>query len=226
MNSPGVLYLIRHGQTDGNGHHYVGWQDLALNATGRAQAVQLALAMASTPLDAIYSSPLQRAVLTAKTLASGRRSRDGQPLTLQLRPDLMEIHYGEFQGRGKHECPLRLKSQYAHERLPGGESLADVHARVVSLAPELVERLRSGESLAVVGHYRSNQLLCAHLAGQSFSEALADSSYRPSNADVLRLVWAGSAARAGSQRCEALPFGPEARSAPASSMGHLSRSEA
>jgi broad specificity phosphatase PhoE len=226
MNSTGVLYLIRHGQTDGNGHHYVGRQDLVLNAAGRVQAVQVALALAATPLDAIYASPLQRAALTAKTLARGRVARDGSALAVQLRPELMEIHYGEFQGRSKHDCPLRLKSTYSHERMPGGESLADVHARVVSIAPEFVERVRGGESLAVVGHYRSNQLLCAHLTGRSFSEALNDSSYRPRNGNVLRLVLAGPASRDGSQHCQALPFEPEARFAPVSRIEQFSRSEA
>ena len=52
----GKIYLIRHGETDSNlGHKFQGQMDLPLNATGLAQARQMAAYMADKKIDAIYS---------------------------------------------------------------------------------------------------------------------------------------------------------------------------
>ena len=48
----GTVVLVRHGRTDGNKHHYTGWEDLPLNPTGRAQAAAAAELLADVPVDA------------------------------------------------------------------------------------------------------------------------------------------------------------------------------
>ena len=68
LQRAGTLFLIRHGRTRGNGQHYVGWEDLELDATGLTQVDQLGQAMAAVHLDAIYCSPLIRARQTAQAL--------------------------------------------------------------------------------------------------------------------------------------------------------------
>jgi broad specificity phosphatase PhoE len=182
----GTLFLIRHGHTRGNGKHYVGREDLELDGIGHAQAEQLRQAFASEHLDAIYCSPLARARQTAESLIRfGRHER--RQLRLEERPDLMEIDYGELQGCSKAEHSLRLRQQYATERMPGGESLADVHARGGRIAVELAQRLRRGESVVVVAHYRSLQMLRAAIVGESLAAALARRDYKPGNGSVLRM---------------------------------------
>ncbi len=183
----GTLYLIRHGRTRGNGQHYVGWEDLELDATGQAQVDQLGQAMAAMRLDAIYCSPLARARQTAQALIHFGPTPQRRRLRLQERPELMEIHYGELQGLSKAEHSLRLRRDYTNRRLPGGESLADVHERAARFAIELRIRLHRGEALAVVAHYRSLQMLRGAIVGESLEAALARRDYRPGNGSVLRM---------------------------------------
>lgn len=77
------LYLIRHALTDCvNNHRLAGWTpDVHLNQQGRRQAEDLARRLAGTPLVAIYSSPLERAMETAQAISEPRslpvRVRDG-----------------------------------------------------------------------------------------------------------------------------------------------------
>src|SRR5260221_5341064 len=82
-----LLLFIRHGQTTWNIVHRLPGHlpGNELTDTGRGQAKRLAQALTDLPLSAIISSPLERAVDTAKYFAQGR------DLTIQLEPDLMDI---------------------------------------------------------------------------------------------------------------------------------------
>lgn len=137
-------------------------------------------------------------------------------MAFQPRRELMEINYGEFQGRLKHDHPLHLRLHHVFEPMPGGESLDDVYLRVCLIAPELLARLRLGQTLAVVGHYRSNQLLRGAVAGESFEVALARCNYKPANGSFLCLQFAGDA---GSGHLEEVAFpNDDARSVPTCEM--------
>ena len=76
--TPGRLYLVRHGRTAGNTVRYVGWGDEPLDDVGREQARALAAQLADEPIDVVYSSPLSRALDTARPLAEAH----GAPLHL------------------------------------------------------------------------------------------------------------------------------------------------
>ena len=86
------LILIRHAATEGNRHRYIGREDLPLSAEGERQADLLAARLSSEHLDAIYASPLERAVRTAEPIARGRG------LDVRTRDALIEIDYGTLQG--------------------------------------------------------------------------------------------------------------------------------
>ena len=67
------FYLIRHGETDWNkGGRYQGWTDIELNDAGREQARLLGLRFRHMPLDAVYVSPLKRAIATAEPMAKAK----------------------------------------------------------------------------------------------------------------------------------------------------------
>lgn len=66
------IYTVRHGQTDLNVQKRMqGRHGLPLNATGIAQAERLADELKGVPFAAVYSSPQERAVQTARIATQG-----------------------------------------------------------------------------------------------------------------------------------------------------------
>lgn len=166
-----TLYLIRHGETDGNRVSYIGRSDLALNDVGLRQAEMVKKTLSTAPITRIYSSPLSRARQTAQPLA------DALGLLVTADPDLMEIDFGGLEGKPKAEQGLSLRKAHLTEPLPGGESLAQVGARVA----RFLERLpQSDASIAIFGHYWTNRVLCALLR--------PGHSHKPANGEVLTLT--------------------------------------
>ena len=88
------LYLIRHGQTDWNVRAALqGRTDIALNDTGRAQAREARALLQGVRFDAVYSSPLSRAVETAALVSGWERG------AIQTDERLTEIAFGPWEGR-------------------------------------------------------------------------------------------------------------------------------
>lgn len=177
------LLIIRHAETDGNKTRYVGREDLPLNANGVMQAHELALALRDEKLEVIVSSPLQRAIATGKTVAAKRQVR------FMTEPDLMEIDYGQLQGNIKGENPFNLRREYFDKPMRGGESLAQVWARLEKVAFTLEGLFQIHCAVAVIGHYWSNRLLVSLLQGRSFQDSLGKGGYRPANASAWCLDW-------------------------------------
>jgi broad specificity phosphatase PhoE len=154
------LYLIRHGQTDWNAEgRYQGQIDSTLSERGREQSAQVAAALASVPLRAIYSSPLSRARDTAAALAAVH----GLPvLTLDR---LREVGMGEWEGLTSEEITARFGDILrARRRDPervtpgGGETLAELRARGVEAVREIVA-CHPGETVAAVAHGGLNKTI-------------------------------------------------------------------
>ncbi|MDB4966876.1 MAG: phosphoglycerate mutase, partial [Myxococcales bacterium] len=92
------LYFVRHGQTDASlNNRFCGRLDPPLNATGLAMAHALAARYGMEGFVEIVSSPLLRARQTAEPTAQ----LAGLPLTTD--EDLVEIAYGEWEGRAESE---------------------------------------------------------------------------------------------------------------------------
>jgi len=190
VTAPGRLYAVRHGRTAGNGVRYVGQGDEPLDEVGRAQARELADRLAGEPIGVVYASPLSRALDTARPFAA----RVGAEI--RVRPGLMEIDYGAYQDVPKAERSLKLKRNHRTERMPGGESLRDVHDRVAGVLAEVVGELRAGRGVAVVAHYWSLRMLVGGLAGMTFEDVLERGDYAPENASVWRVDVASDGAHA------------------------------
>lgn len=147
------LILIRHGETDWNVEgRYQGQADPPLNARGEAQARRLAAELAEVGLDVLYSSPLRRALQTAQVIAERMK------LPLHTDPRLMEIHLGEWQGLLWHEIADRYPDLFRRwqtepweVRPPGGESLAQVRARVYAAVDEILAH-DAGRCVGLVTH--------------------------------------------------------------------------
>lgn len=127
------LILVRHGETQWNRERRVqgGGSDTELNETGKVQAQRLGEALSNVKVDAIYSSPLKRALDTARIIASYHK------LPVEVEPDFREIEAGELEGLSLAEFSisfsqfiLRWREGNGQEKLPGGESVADLEERV------------------------------------------------------------------------------------------------
>ncbi|MDD4113200.1 MAG: histidine phosphatase family protein [Herbinix sp.] len=88
------IYLIRHGETDWNLIGKVqGREDIPLNDTGKSQAKKCAIALQSTGIKTIISSPLKRAVETANIIAN---IHNGMEVIID--EDLIERDFGDLSG--------------------------------------------------------------------------------------------------------------------------------
>jgi len=183
LEQMGRIMLIRHGRTAENKQSYVGWKDIPLSPAGVEQARAVAVRLAEERIDAVYSSPLSRALATACPLAEQRG------LSVRVRDALREIDYGQYQGMLKSERKLRLKEQHLFLPLPGGESLFDVYQRVERLLRELYADLIAARHLAIVGHFWSNRMLVGAISQLPFTEIFSRSGYRPETGSVFEIAY-------------------------------------
>lgn len=159
-----VLLLIRHGTNDWVHGRLAGRiPGVHLNEDGRRQAETLATRIADLPLEAIYTSPLDRTVETAQAIAGPRG------MTLRLVEGLQEVDYGEWQG-------AELKELYKHElwpgvqfypsgtRFPNGETLGESQMRMIATLDSLRARHPKG-MFAVVSHADIIKLALAYYIG-------------------------------------------------------------
>jgi broad specificity phosphatase PhoE len=125
------VVLVRHGETEwSRDHRHTGRTDVPLTAEGRRQAERLRDALAEWNFTRVLSSPLSRALDTCRLAGYGDRA--------ELSDALLEWDYGEYEG----ETTDRIRESRPGWNLwrdgcPGGESVADVSARVDPLVSEL-----------------------------------------------------------------------------------------
>ncbi len=161
-----IFLLIRHGENAflKQGRLPGRLPEIHLNKRGRAQAALLAETLKSAPIQAIYSSPLERAVETAEPLAQALG------LTIQLRPALLDTDVGQWQGMHLKELRKlpewkQVQQQPSTFRFPGGESFLEIQERLVREI-ELIRRAhKSRDLLAVVFHADPIKLVLAHYLG-------------------------------------------------------------
>ena len=140
MRWPLRIFLVRHGQVASNREmRYVGTRDEALTDFGREQARSVGEALATLAIEAVISSPLQRALWTAQQVAAGRG--------LEVRVDdrLKEQSFGVWDGLSRDEVMARdpeiLVEWEKRDDVepPGGESQIAMQKRVLTLVEEELE---------------------------------------------------------------------------------------
>jgi len=174
------LFLIRHGETEGNALRILQHPHIPLSPRGIVQAERLALRLAREGVARIVSSDYARAVTTAEHL----QRATGAPLAIE--PLLRERNFGDLRGRPYAELafdPFAL--DYAP---PNGETWPMFHERVDRAwvrVQELAASTSSG-SLAVVTH----GLVCRSLAARHL--ILADGDAVPErweNTSLTTVDW-------------------------------------
>ena len=165
------VYLIRHGEVEhAAARRFLGHADVPLSPVGREQAEALARTLGSEAIEAVYASDLVRAQASAAPLAAARRR------VPELVPALREIALGRWDGLTFAEMEAREPdtvrrwlADAAGFVYPGGESLRDLHARVLPALRTLVAR-HAGRRIAVVAHSGTNRVILGEALGVPLGE--------------------------------------------------------
>jgi len=172
------LILARHGETVWNVEKvFRGRADVGLDEVGIRQAELLGRYLSNWELQAIYSSPLRRALDTANAIARY------QTVAVRIAEGLMDFDFGEWQSLPEQEVK-RLYPAILHEwhnnpdkaKLPGGESLEDVRRRGVDVVNDVLSRHQG--NVLLVSHRVVIKVLICYMLG------LDDSHFWNINQDV------------------------------------------
>lgn len=138
-----LLYIIRHGETDWNqARRLQGEHDVPLNENGRKLAQITAEALEDVPFDMAISSPLSRALETARILVGEKQI----PILIDSR--IREITWGEWDGIGVEDpayafisSTLRLfyENPFVFPGAPEGESISEVCLRTGEFLRDLIQ---------------------------------------------------------------------------------------
>ncbi|HEX7592722.1 MAG TPA: DUF3090 family protein, partial [Anaerolineae bacterium] len=164
-----ILLLIRHASNDYiKEGRLAGWTPgVHLNAQGQREADALARRLNHIPISAIYSSPLERALDTAKAVAAC------QKLEVHIREELGESRIGEWTGKQVKELDgtAEWKKMLAHPvgfHPPGGESIDEVQARLVATLDAIVAA-HPKQVVAVFSHADPLKAAVAHYLGMDLN---------------------------------------------------------
>ena len=188
------LILVRHGESEWNrSGRYQGQADAPLSDLGLRQADALANRLQHEHIDAIYTSPLQRARKTAEAIA---RFHPDVPFTEDT--GLYEIHHGEWQGLLANEVrekyPELLEEWRVYPtrcQMPGGESFSNILKRTINVR-ERVHRKHGEGTVLLSTHDVVVKILIADALGMHM--------------DRINRIWVTNASISVIEYTDELPF--------------------
>jgi probable phosphoglycerate mutase len=155
--------LVRHGAHDLLTRGVIAGRQsgVHLNALGEKQAKEIAEGLSTLPIEAIYSSPLERACETAALLAQR------QSLPLQIANEFNEIDFGDWTGCAFAKLSNCLQWQQwnrfrSSTFTPSGDSMLAVQARVLAKMSQLCSH---HSTVAVFTHGDVIRAVVAHFLG-------------------------------------------------------------
>jgi broad specificity phosphatase PhoE len=159
------LILARHGETMWNVEKvFRGRADVNLDGVGIKQAELLGKYLSNWELEAIYSSPVKRALDTANIVARY------QKVAVLIAEGLIDFDFGEWQSLPEQEVkklyPAILDEWHNNPdkvKMPGGESLADVRRRAVEVVSDVLSRHQG--NVLLVSHRVVIKVLICYLLG-------------------------------------------------------------
>jgi len=161
---PLELLLIRHGETEWNKDRvFRGQMDMRMNATGIMQADVVADALKDKVFDAVYSSPLKRALVTARRIA--------KPHQIEVREKLglSDMHFGIWQGMTEAQVRDKFPALYkkwlenpGRFKVAGGESSKKAWKRVNSELREILFTHGTG-TVVIISHRVPLKMMTAYL---------------------------------------------------------------
>ncbi len=164
------IYLIRHGEVEGAATpRYNGQGDVTLTPRGREQYQEMSRRLAQEKITACYSSDLTRCAWGAGLIAPCFG------IEPHLTSALRELNIGDWEGMTWQELMTRYPSEWqarlddiVNFRVPNGENLLDVEARVIPKIQQIVAA-HPDEELLVVGHGGVNRVILLNALGAPLS---------------------------------------------------------
>lgn len=156
------LYLVRHGETEWTRERrHTGRTDVPLTAGGEAEARALGRLLAGVRVGRVLSSPLRRALLTARLAGFGER--------VETSDALLEWDYGAYEGRTTAQIRQeRPDWDLFRDGCPGGEVIGQVAERARPLVAKLRE---AGEDAMLFGHGHALRVLAVVWLGAPLDTA-------------------------------------------------------
>ncbi len=160
-----MIYLLRHGEIDNvEPKRFMGQTDVPLTDRGIEQAYWWRRQWSKIRFNGIWCSDLERSRQTAEIM------REQFECTLKVTPSLREIDLGEWDGMPVEAIRSEFSDEWAARgrdmagyRPPGGESFADLQARIVPVFEEIA-RDATGNVL-ITAHSGVNRVILCHLLG-------------------------------------------------------------
>ena len=164
-----TIYLVRHAEAYGNKHRiFHGISDSALTENGMEQVKKAAKALMKYEIDAVYSSDLTRAYMTAIYYA------DKAGLGVNIHKGLREINGGEWEDLPWSVLPKRFPNEYhtwenePHlHKMPKGESMYELKKRIMNTFMRIVSD-NPGADIAIFTHGTAIRVLLAEISGIGF----------------------------------------------------------
>ncbi len=160
--SSALVFLARHGETEWTvTRRHTGSTDVSLTDAGELQAVELGQLLTGVEPDRVLSSPMRRALDTARLA--------GFEDQVEQVDALREFDYGEYEGLTSDQIRAsRPDWDLFRDGCPGGETPEQVAARVKPLLDEIVT---AGRRVILFGHGHCLRILAATYLGLPPSNA-------------------------------------------------------
>jgi len=166
----GAIYLMRHSRIEPPVGIMVGGADYPLSEAGWQQGLYWHEKLKDQKFDRAFSSPLIRARQTAALVLNGQPDNE---TGLETQPELREISLGQWEGLTKESIlakePLlweRRGRDFLNTPPPGGESFADLEARVRPAWDKIIRLAGSGLLLLAVSHQAVIRVIIARISGE------------------------------------------------------------
>ena len=168
------IYLVRHGQVEGHEEkRYNGQVNVPLTQFGRMQSGQVCDCLGTVPLDAVYSSDLDRSRYCAELIAAAH------DLTVSAHESLRELHIGDWEGRTWAELQEAYPDDWqarlqdlVNFQVPGGESLQDAADRIRPIIKQILAKHPGGD-IALVAHGGVNRIILLDAIGAPLQQAFS-----------------------------------------------------
>ncbi|WP_099188747.1 histidine phosphatase family protein [Tepidibacter mesophilus] len=156
--------FIRHGLTlDNESMRLSGFIDSKLSDIGKNQAKQTSIRLKNEKIDLIYSSPLKRAMNTAREISRIKN------ISINVCDEFKEMNFGDFEGLTFQEIESNYKEEY--ERLknesfeysfPNGENMIGFHDRISNKIDDIIKN-NDGKTVLIVSHAGVIRACLSHL---------------------------------------------------------------